>query len=52
MLPNDAGGPHWTVAGRYDFDLLRMPMGWRIAGLTLTVVWATGNQQIMRREAG
>jgi hypothetical protein len=45
---NATGGPIWTVGGRYDFGLLRTPPGWRIAALTLTVHWATGNQHIMQ----
>ena len=49
--PNASGGPIWTVAGRYDFALHRSPDAWRIAGLTLTVQWATGNQQIMQLAA-
>jgi hypothetical protein len=48
VLPNRSGGPLWTVGGRYDFELIRTPDGWRISALTLTVRWATGNQQIMR----
>ena len=51
VLPNASGGPIWTVAGRYDFALHRSPDAWRIAGLTLTVQWATGNQQIVRLAA-
>jgi hypothetical protein len=51
VLPNASGGPVWTVAGRYDFALHRSSGAWRIAGLTLTVQWATGNQQIMQLAA-
>jgi hypothetical protein len=51
VLPNVSGGPVWTVVGRYDFALLRSSGAWRIAGLTLTVQWATGNQQIMQLAA-
>ncbi len=47
VLPNAAGGPIWTVGGRYDFRLTRTSSGWRIAAMTLTVKWATGNQKIM-----
>jgi hypothetical protein len=46
VLPNASGGPVWTVGGRYDFRLERTPAGWRIAGLTLIIRWATGNQHI------
>lgn len=51
VLTNASGGPIWTVGGRYDFRLRRMPDGWRIAALTLTVRWATGNQHIMQLAA-
>jgi 3-phenylpropionate/cinnamic acid dioxygenase small subunit len=46
---NSSGGPHWTVGGRYDLELSRSPGSedWRIAALTLTVRWASGNQAIM-----
>lgn len=47
MLANHSGGPIWTVGGRYDISLIRLPVGWRISELTLTVQWATGNQHIM-----
>lgn len=51
VLPNAGGGPIWTVGGRYDFRLRRTSSGWRIAAMTLTVKWATGNQQIMELAA-
>ena len=46
---NASGGPHWTVGGRYDLELRRTAgtEDWRIAALTLTVRWASGNQAIM-----
>ena len=47
VLANATGGPHWTVGGRYDLDLVRTSAGWRITALTLTVRWADGNQAIM-----
>jgi hypothetical protein len=47
VLANHSGGPVWTVGGRYDTALRRTAAGWRIAALTLTVQWATGNQHIM-----
>lgn len=49
VRPNASGGPHWTVAGRYDVRLVRAgpDAAWRIAGLALTVRWASGNQAIM-----
>jgi len=47
-----AGDRLWTVGGRYDLRVRREPAGWRIAALTLTVRWATGNQAIMRSGDG
>jgi hypothetical protein len=48
VRPNATGGPLWTVGGRYDFRLTRTPSGWRISAMSLTVKWASGNQQIMQ----
>jgi hypothetical protein len=42
------GDAMWTVGGRYDLRVRRQAGGWRIAALTMTVLWATGNQAIMR----
>lgn len=49
VRPNPTGGPHWTVGGRYDIGLRRATGSedWRIAALTLTVRWTSGNQAIM-----
>jgi hypothetical protein len=52
MLVNASGGPFWTVGGRHDYRLRRTADGWRIAGLTFTIQWATGNQQILALAAG
>jgi hypothetical protein len=41
------GDPTWTLGGHYRFDLTRTPGGWRIAAVTMTADWATGNQHIM-----
>jgi hypothetical protein len=47
VLANASGGPMWTVGGRHDYQLRRTPGGWRIAGLTFTLQWATGNMNIV-----
>jgi hypothetical protein len=47
VLVNGSGGPMWTVGGRHDYQLKRTPDGWRIAGLTFAMQWATGNQNIV-----
>lgn len=47
VLANASGGPMWTVGGRHDYQLTRTSEGWRIAGLTFTLQWATGNMNIV-----
>jgi SnoaL-like domain len=47
VLANASGGPMWTVAGRHDYQLKRTADGWRIAGLTFTLQWASGNEHIL-----
>ena len=47
VLANASGGPMWTVGGRHDYQLRRTPDGWRIAGLTFTLQWATGNMNVL-----
>ena len=47
VLANASGGPMWTVGGRHDYQLKRTADGWRIAGWTFTVQWATGNMNII-----
>lgn len=47
LLANATGGPIWIVGGRYDFGLARTGDGWRISAVTLTLQWASGNQQVM-----
>ena len=47
VFVNGSGGPMWTVGGRHDYELKRTLDGWRIAGLTFTIQWATGNQNIV-----
>jgi hypothetical protein len=47
VLANPSGGPMWTVGGRHDYQLTRTPDGWRISGITFTIQWATGNQNIL-----
>jgi hypothetical protein len=47
VLANASGGPIWTVGGRHDYQLKRTADGWKIAGLTFTFQWATGNMHIV-----
>ena len=52
VLANASGGPMWTVGGRHDYQLKRTPGGWRIAGLTFTIQWATGNMNVLTLAMG
>jgi hypothetical protein len=47
VLANHSGSPMWTVGGRHDYQFQRTSEGWRIAGITFTIQWATGNQGIV-----
>ena len=47
VLANPSGDNIWTVGGRHDYQLKRTPDGWRIAGLTFTLQWATGNMNVL-----
>lgn len=44
---NPQGGPLWVLGGDYRFTLELTPKGWRIDAVTMTAVWADGNQQLM-----
>jgi ketosteroid isomerase-like protein len=48
LLDNGTGDSLWTAAGRYTMALARTPEGWRIAGVTFSQAWATGNREVMR----
>jgi SnoaL-like domain len=47
ILANPYGSPRRTLGGNYRFELIRTADGWRISAMTMTAVWADGNQQIM-----
>jgi hypothetical protein len=51
VLANNSGGPIWTVGGRHDYQFKRTADGWRIAGWTFTIQWATGNMNILNLAA-
>jgi len=42
------GGPHYVVAGRYEDELVRTDVGWRIKHRVLTVMWTEGNVGAVR----
>ncbi|MFJ4688129.1 nuclear transport factor 2 family protein [Streptomyces sp. NPDC091377] len=46
-MPNEHGGPLWTLGGKYRFELVRTDAGWRISGIVMTTTWADGNQQLL-----
>ncbi|MFE9454253.1 nuclear transport factor 2 family protein [Streptomyces sp. NPDC006739] len=50
-MPNDHGGPLWTLGGTYRIDLERTADGWRINGIVMTATWADGNQHLLARAA-
>jgi hypothetical protein len=52
VLANTSGDSVWTVGGRHDYQFKRTPNGWRIASVTFTVQWATGNMNILTLAAG
>jgi hypothetical protein len=52
VFANTSGDPVWTVGGRHDYRFERTAAGWRIAAVTFTVQWATGNMNIVTLAAG
>jgi hypothetical protein len=42
-----AESPGSGDGGRHVYQLKRTPDGWRIAGLTFTLQWATGNMNVL-----
>ena len=51
VRPNPMGDALWTVGGRYDFRLLHDSGRWRISAIKLTVLWTTGNPQVLGQSA-
>ena len=47
VRPNPLGDALWTVGGRYDFQLLHDVGRWKISAIKLTVLWTTGNPQVV-----
>jgi 3-phenylpropionate/cinnamic acid dioxygenase small subunit len=46
-----AAGTQYVVAGRYDDRLVRTPSGWRISHRTLSVMWTSGNPDVLARDS-
>ena len=51
VFANTSGDDTWTVGGRHDYQLTRTADGWKIAGLTFTIQWASGNMNIVNLAA-
>ncbi len=47
VRPNPFGDSLWTVGGRYDFQLAQEGGRWKISSIKLTVLWTTGNPQVL-----
>ncbi|MBB1031228.1 nuclear transport factor 2 family protein [Dietzia sp. SLG310A2-38A2] len=47
VLPNPAGDAVFTIGGFYSDDVVRVDDGWRICAKRLTVLWNTGNPQVL-----
>ncbi len=47
VRPNPMGDALWTIGGRYDFHLLLESGRWKISAIKLTVLWTTGNPQVI-----
>ncbi len=47
VRPNPVGDALWTVGGRYDLQLLHEGGRWRISAIKLSVLWTTGNTQVL-----
>jgi len=43
VFRNSFGGGHHTLAGYYDYDMVRTPEGWKIKSYRLTITWGTGD---------
>ena len=47
FLANDQGDSSHTVGGYYTNELVRLPEGWRLKKVKLTVLWQRGNRDVM-----
>lgn len=47
VLHDRIGEPFFTIGGFYTNELLRMPTGWRISAVRLTVLWSQGDPDVM-----
>lgn len=42
------GQDRWTIGGFYTNELVRTPIGWKLAKVTLTMTWQSGNPDVPR----
>lgn len=47
VLSNRNGGSHWMPSGTYLFELEKIDQNWKISSLTLKMLWAEGNQNLL-----
>lgn len=47
FLANHAGDAEFTIGGYYTDRLVKSATGWKLCGVTLTVLWSRGNKHIM-----
>ena len=40
------GADRWTIGGYYTNELVRTPESWKLAKVTLTVTWRSGNPEV------
>lgn len=45
--PNRFGDHKWTLGGEYIFSLLKVNEDWKIAGITMTAKWGSGNPNLL-----
>jgi len=42
------GDERWTIGGYYTNELVRLPAGWKLRKVTLSVTWSSGNPEVSR----
>ena len=47
FLQNEQGDTGFAIGGYYDDQLVRTASGWRVAAVTLKVLWSRGNRHIL-----
>jgi hypothetical protein len=52
FLQNEQGSPDFAIGGYYDDQLVRTGHGWKIAAVTLNVLWSRGNRHILALAMG